>query len=85
MDVVDEQIDTIGRAFLGMTSPAPAATITSSTRFRTADYYALAGIFRSTETLIHDNVSTWTTRRPAGERRTRREAIRKLEAADGAT
>ena len=36
MDVVDEQLDTIGKAFLARRSAAPAATTTSSTRSRPA-------------------------------------------------
>ena len=36
MDVVDEQLDTIGKAFLARPSAAPAATTTSSTRSRPA-------------------------------------------------
>ena len=34
MDIVDEQIDVVSKTFLGLTVSCPAATITSSTRFR---------------------------------------------------
>ncbi len=59
MDVVDEQIDTVGRAFLGMTIGCARCHDHKFDPIPTADYYALAVIFRSTQTLIHDNVSTW--------------------------
>ncbi|REJ89137.1 MAG: DUF1553 domain-containing protein [Planctomycetota bacterium] len=59
MDVVDEQIDTMGRAFLGMTIGCARCHDHKFDPIPTSDYYALAGIFRSTHTLIHDNVSTW--------------------------
>jgi hypothetical protein len=59
MDVVDEQIDTVGRAFMGMTIGCARCHDHKFDPIPTADYYALAGIFRSTQTLIHDNVSTW--------------------------
>ncbi len=59
MDVVDEQIDTIGRAFMGMTIGCARCHDHKFDPIPTADYYAIAGIFRSTQTLIHDNVSTW--------------------------
>jgi hypothetical protein len=59
MDVVDEQLDTIGRAFLGMTIGCARCHDHKFDPIPTKDYYALAGIFRSTQTLIHDNVSRW--------------------------
>ncbi len=62
MDVIDEQVDTVGRAFLGMTIGCARCHDHKFDPIPTADYYALAGIFRSTHTLIHDNVSKWVTR-----------------------
>jgi len=62
MDVIDEQIDTVGRAFLGMTLGCARCHDHKFDPVPTADYYALAGIFRSTQTLIHENVSTWVKR-----------------------
>jgi mono/diheme cytochrome c family protein len=59
MDVIDEQIDTVGRAFLGLTIGCARCHDHKFDPIPTTDYYALAGIFRSTQTLIHDNVSTW--------------------------
>ena len=62
MDVVDEQIDTIGRAFLGMTIGCARCHDHKFDPIPTTDYYALAGIFRSTRSLIDGNVSNWVTR-----------------------
>jgi hypothetical protein len=59
MDVVDEQIDTIGRVFLGMTIGCARCHDHKFDPIPTRDYYALAGILKSTQTLIHDNVSRW--------------------------
>ncbi len=61
LDVIDEQIDTVGRAFLGMTLGCARCHDHKFDPIPTTDYYALAGIFRSTHTLIHDNVSKWVT------------------------
>lgn len=62
MEVVDEQIDTIGRAFLGMTIGCARCHDHKFDPIPTKDYYALAGIFRSTKTLVHSNVSNYVTR-----------------------
>jgi hypothetical protein len=59
MDVVDEQLDTMGRAFLGMTIGCARCHDHKFDPIPTQDYYALAGILTSTRTLIHDNVSRW--------------------------
>jgi len=62
MDVVDEQIDTVGRAFLGLTLGCARCHDHKFDPIPTADYYALAGIFRSTKTLEGESqkyVSTW--------------------------
>jgi hypothetical protein len=59
MDVVDEQLDTMGRAFLGMTIGCARCHDHKFDPIPTRDYYALAGIMHSTHTLIHDNVSRW--------------------------
>lgn len=61
MDVVDEQIDLVGRAFLAMTLGCARCHDHKFDPIPTVDYYALAGIFRSTLTLKHDNVSSWLT------------------------
>jgi hypothetical protein len=51
MDVVDEQIDTVGKAFLGLTLGCARCHDHKFDPVPTKDYYALAGIFNSTRTL----------------------------------
>jgi cytochrome c553 len=58
-DVIDEQLDTIGRTVLGMTIGCARCHDHKFDPIPQKDYYALAGILRSTQTLIHDNVSRW--------------------------
>ena len=62
MDVVDEQLDTIGKAFMGMTIGCSRCHDHKFDPIPTKDYYSMAGIFKSTKTLIHDNVSRWVDR-----------------------
>jgi len=62
MEVVDEQIETVGRAFLGMTLGCARCHDHKFDPVPTNDYYALAGIFRSTQSLIPGNVSGWVAR-----------------------
>ena len=62
MDVTDEQIDAVGRGLLGMTLACARCHDHKFDPVPTADYYALAGIFRGTTTLIHENVSRGTKR-----------------------
>jgi hypothetical protein len=61
MDIVDEQLDTMGRAFLGMTIGCARCHDHKFDPISTRDYYALAGILRSTKTLKNytDNVAHW--------------------------
>ena len=61
-DVVDEQIDTLGKALLGMTIGCARCHDHKFDPIPQRDYYALAGIFRSTHLLDHDNVSKWLER-----------------------
>lgn len=51
MDIVDEQIDTLGRALLGMTLGCARCHDHKFDPFSTQDYYGLAGIFSSTQTM----------------------------------
>lgn len=68
MDVIDEQLDTLGKAFLGLTIGCARCHDHKFDPIPQADYYAMAGILRSTRTLIHDNVSKWVMRPlPVGE------------------
>jgi len=71
MDVVDEQIDTVGKAFLGLSLGCARCHDHKFDPVPTQDYYALAGIFGSTETvhgqLLHRrDLSGWNLR-PLGE------------------
>ncbi|MBT6848938.1 MAG: DUF1553 domain-containing protein, partial [Planctomycetaceae bacterium] len=59
MDVVDEQLDTVFRGFLGQTIGCARCHDHKFDPIPTRDYYALAGIFRNTKTLNHSNVSKW--------------------------
>ncbi len=61
LDIVDEQIDTLGRAFLGMTIGCARCHDHKFDPIPTRDYYALAGIFKSSNFVEHANVSTWFT------------------------
>jgi len=51
MDLVDEQIDAVSQAFLGMTVACARCHDHKFDPIPQTDYYALAGVFRSTETL----------------------------------
>jgi cytochrome c553 len=51
MDIIDEQIDTLGKAFMGMTFGCARCHDHKFDPVSTADYYALAGIFKSTQTM----------------------------------
>ncbi|MEM7384766.1 MAG: PSD1 and planctomycete cytochrome C domain-containing protein [Verrucomicrobiota bacterium] len=69
LEVIDEQIDTIGRAFLGMTIGCARCHDHFFDPISIQDYYALAGIFRNTRSLLYGNVSSWIHRElplPAG-------------------
>ena len=59
MDVVDEQLDTIGKAFLAQTVGCARCHDHKFDPIPTRDYYAMAGILRSTRTLTNANVSGW--------------------------
>ncbi|WZO99985.1 DUF1553 domain-containing protein [Isosphaeraceae bacterium EP7] len=62
MDVVDEQIDVIGKAVLGQTIACARCHDHKFDPIPTKDYYAIAGILRNTKTLEHANVSKWLER-----------------------
>lgn len=51
MDIIDEQIDTIGRALLGLTLGCARCHDHKFDPISTVDYYALAGILNSTRTM----------------------------------
>lgn len=60
MDIVDEQIDTMGRAFLGLTLGCARCHDHKFDPLSTEDYYGLAGIFTSTRTMENfKKVARW--------------------------
>src|SRR5579862_6268014 len=59
MDVVDEQLDTIGKAFLAQTIGCARCHDHKFDPIPTRDYYALAGILKNVRSLEHANVSKW--------------------------
>ena len=60
MDVVDNQIDTLGRVFLGLTLGCARCHDHKFDPIPTREYYALAGIFRSTKTLGGRESGVWS-------------------------
>ncbi|MEM9827615.1 MAG: DUF1553 domain-containing protein [Planctomycetota bacterium] len=88
MDVVDEQIDSLGRSLMGMTLGCARCHDHKFDPIPTKDYYALAGIFRSTQSLdgeIQQFVSDWTELelpvdpRRVAEHRSYQETLRELD------
>jgi hypothetical protein len=60
MDIIDEQIDTVGRAVLGLTLGCARCHDHKFDPIQTSDYYGLAGIFKSTRTMEHfKKVARW--------------------------
>lgn len=59
LEIIDEQLDTIGRSFLGMTIGCARCHDHKFDPIPTSDYYAMAGIFKSTNFVKHSNVSSW--------------------------
>ena len=82
-DVVDEQVDTVSRAFMGLTMGCARCHDHKFDPLPTADYYALAGIFKSTRSLdTTKRVATWTERPLASaDDSTRTDAVQKRIAA----
>jgi len=60
-DVIDEQLETLGRGFLGQTIGCARCHDHKFDPVSQRDYYAMAGIFASTRTLFNytDNVARW--------------------------
>jgi hypothetical protein len=65
LDVVDEQIDTATQAFLGLTVACARCHDHKFDPIPQADYYALAGIFRSTE-VLYGTIRVITNANPSG-------------------
>lgn len=64
MDIIDEQIDTVGRAFMGLTLGCARCHDHKFDPVHTEDYYALAGIFKSTQTMENFKVVARWLERP---------------------
>jgi mono/diheme cytochrome c family protein len=64
MDIVDEQVDTIGKAFMGLTLGCARCHDHKYDPVSMADYYSLAGIFKSTKTMNNFNVVAQWQERP---------------------
>jgi Protein of unknown function (DUF1549)/Protein of unknown function (DUF1553)/Planctomycete cytochrome C len=63
MDIIDEQVDTLGKVFLGMTLGCARCHDHKFDPLPTRDYYSLAGIFKSTKTMEnHSVVAVWQER-----------------------
>ena len=56
LDVIDEQIDTLGRAFMGMTLGCARCHDHKFDPIKQSDYYSLAAIFKSTKTFGGENM-----------------------------
>jgi hypothetical protein len=64
MDIIDEQIDTLGKCFMGMSLGCARCHDHKFDPVTTADYYALAGIFKSTKTMNNYSVVAQWYERP---------------------
>ena len=80
MDVVDEQLDTLGKAFLAQTIGCARCHDHKFDPIPTRDYYGMAGILRNVKSLEHANVSKWMER-PLPLDETQEAVYRKHEAA----
>ena len=60
MDIIDEQLDTVGRSIMGLTLGCARCHDHKFDPISTEDYYALAGIFKSTRTMEHyTKIARW--------------------------
>ncbi len=87
LDTADEQLDTVGRAFLGLTMGCARCHDHKFDPISQEDYYAMAGIFRSTQVVMGTqngcvNVASWVEQPlpgPAGE--AARDKVNRMELA----
>ena len=79
MDIVDEQLDTTARTFMGLTVGCARCHDHKFDPIPQADYYSLAGIFKSSKTMENFNVVAQVARVRAGARA----GARKAEGAPG--
>jgi len=59
LDIVDEQLDTLGKAFMGQALGCARCHDHKFDPIPARDYHAMAGILASTVSLSHSNVSNW--------------------------
>ncbi len=85
MDIVDHQLDTLGRSILGLTIGCARCHDHKFDPLPTREYYALAGIFRSTRTLdgrmsgVFSDVARTQLPETSAELRERSEALQRWE------
>lgn len=73
MDIIDEQIDTLGKAFMGMTFGCARCHDHKFDPVSMADYYAMAGIFKSTQTMDDlKTIAKWHENSLANEQESKR-------------
>ena len=76
MDIIDEQLDTVSRTFMGLTMGCCRCHDHKFDPLPTADYYSLAAILKSTRVMVNFNkVARWYER-PLGTPEDRRGARR---------
>ena len=83
MDIVDEQLDTAARTFMGLTVGCARCHDHKFDPIPQADYYSLAGIFKSSKTMENfDVVATWHeyVLAPEAERKQLQEHKARIEA-----
>jgi hypothetical protein len=68
MDIIDEQVSTVGQAFMGMTFGCARCHDHKFDPISTEDYYALAGVFKSTSTMeSFKTIARWNETEIASE------------------
>ena len=83
LDIVDEQLDTLGRAALGLTLGCARCHDHKSDPVSQEDYYALAGVFAGTKTMeTFKKVARWHENPLAAPEEVRRKAAADARAAD---
>jgi hypothetical protein len=87
MDIVDEQIEVTSKAFMGLTVACARCHNHKFDPIPTKDYYALAGIFKSTKTMSTLNTVAMWQERPLVTQQTQAEIAehaRKIQEAEAA-
>jgi mono/diheme cytochrome c family protein/cytochrome c553 len=83
MDIIDEQIDTLGKAFLGMTFGCARCHDHKFDPVSMQDYYGLAGVFKSTHTMdSFTKIAKWYENEVATEQEEAERAAKQAEIAE---